>query len=129
MPTIAEDAPWRAKSKGVNLDGSDSDNWAETSTDASSPAKAALERARQAAAGVAKSATSAVEGVASEASAVAGKTLASRKKKIAIKQRPTEQKQTKLFLDVPDSELPPLSLLDAPEPKRNWLNSESPWKW
>lgn len=41
-----------------------------------------------------------------------------RKKKIAIKQRVPEQKQTKLFLDVPDSELPPISLLDAPEPQR-----------
>ena len=42
-----------------------------------------------------------------------------RKKKIAIKQRaPSDQKQTKLFLDVPDSDLPPLSLLDAPEPQR-----------
>ena len=44
--------------------------------------------------------------------------LAPRKKKIAIKQRPAEQKQTKLFLDMPDSALPPLSLLDAPEPQR-----------
>lgn len=45
-------------------------------------------------------------------------TPATRKKKIAIKQRSAEQKQTKLFLDVPDSDLPPLSLLDAPEPQR-----------
>ncbi len=43
---------------------------------------------------------------------------APRKKKIAIKQRVPEQRQTKLFLDVPDSELPPVSLLDAPEPQR-----------
>ncbi|NND91603.1 MAG: DUF87 domain-containing protein [Granulosicoccus sp.] len=41
-----------------------------------------------------------------------------KKKKIAIKPRVTEQKQAKLFLDVPDSDLPPLSLLDAPEPQR-----------
>ncbi len=41
-----------------------------------------------------------------------------KKKKIAIKQRVPEQRQTKLFLDVPDSELPPISLLDAPEPQR-----------
>lgn len=40
------------------------------------------------------------------------------KKKIAIKARTPEQRQTKLFLDVPDSDLPPLSLLDAPEPQR-----------
>ena len=40
------------------------------------------------------------------------------KKKIAIKPRVADQKQTKLFLDVPDSDLPPLSLLDAPEPQR-----------
>ncbi|MFK7855222.1 MAG: DNA translocase FtsK [Granulosicoccus sp.] len=43
---------------------------------------------------------------------------AQRKKKIAIKPRVPEQTQTKLFLDVPDSDLPPLSLLDAPEPQR-----------
>ncbi len=43
---------------------------------------------------------------------------AAKKKKIAIKPRVAEQKQTKLFLDVPDSDLPPLSLLDAPEPQR-----------
>ncbi|MFT6875900.1 MAG: S-DNA-T family DNA segregation ATPase FtsK/SpoIIIE [Granulosicoccus sp.] len=43
---------------------------------------------------------------------------AGRKKKIAIKPRIADQKQAKLFLDVPDSDLPPLSLLDAPEPQR-----------
>lgn len=43
---------------------------------------------------------------------------AARKKKIAIKPRVPEQTQAKLFLDVPDSDLPPLSLLDAPEPQR-----------
>ena len=43
---------------------------------------------------------------------------APKKKKIAIKARQVEQKQAKLFLDVPDSDLPPLSLLDAPEPQR-----------
>jgi len=43
---------------------------------------------------------------------------AARKKKIAIKPRVADQKQTNLFLDVPDSDLPPLSLLDAPEPQR-----------
>lgn len=43
---------------------------------------------------------------------------AARKKKIAIKPRIADQQQTKLFLDVPDSDLPPLSLLDAPEPQR-----------
>ncbi len=35
-----------------------------------------------------------------------------------IKPRAPEQAQAKLFLDVPDSDLPPLSLLDAPEPQR-----------
>ncbi|MFT4729602.1 MAG: S-DNA-T family DNA segregation ATPase FtsK/SpoIIIE [Granulosicoccus sp.] len=43
---------------------------------------------------------------------------AARKKKIAIKPRIADHKQAKLFLDVPDSDLPPLSLLDAPEPQR-----------
>lgn len=47
-----------------------------------------------------------------------------RKKKIAIKPRVSEQKQTKLFLDVPDSDLPPLSLLDAPEPQRPGFSDE-----
>jgi S-DNA-T family DNA segregation ATPase FtsK/SpoIIIE len=40
------------------------------------------------------------------------------KKKIAIRPRIADQKQAKLFLDVPDSDLPPLSLLDPPEPQR-----------
>ena len=40
------------------------------------------------------------------------------KKKIAIKPRQTEQKQARLFLDVPDSDLPPLALLDTPEPQQ-----------
>jgi len=39
-------------------------------------------------------------------------------RKIAIKQRAPEQKQARLFLDVPDSDLPPLALLDTPEPQR-----------
>lgn len=40
------------------------------------------------------------------------------KKKIAINPRAVEQRQAKLFLDVPDTDLPPLSLLDAPQPQR-----------
>lgn len=47
-----------------------------------------------------------------------------RKKKIAIKPRVSDQKQAKLFLDVPDSDLPPLSLLDAPEPQRPGFSDE-----
>ncbi|MCL4126917.1 UNVERIFIED_CONTAM: hypothetical protein GTU68_026361 [Idotea baltica] len=47
-----------------------------------------------------------------------------RKKKIAIKQRLPEQRQTNLFLDVSDSELPPISLLDAPEPQRPGFSDE-----
>ena len=44
---------------------------------------------------------------------------APRKKKIAIKERAAapETRQTKLTLDLGDSELPPLSLLDAPVPQ------------
>ncbi len=53
-----------------------------------------------------------------------GKNAAPAKKKIAIKQRAQEQRQTKLFLDVPDSELPPISLLDAPEPQRPGFSDE-----
>ena len=57
--------------------------------------------------------------VATEAPAPASNSAgAPRKKKIAINQRLPEQRQTKLFLDSPDSELPPISLLDAPEPQR-----------
>ena len=46
------------------------------------------------------------------------------RKKIAIKSRVVEQKQAKLFLDVPDSDLPPLSLLDTPEPQRPGFSEE-----
>ncbi len=116
-PKNAEDAPWRVKPADEFLDSFDSATTESPADSDSSPAKAALERARQAAASVAKTATNAVEGVASEAVAT-GKTLSTKKKKLAIKQRPPENKQTKLFLDVPDSEMPPLSLLDAPEPQR-----------
>jgi len=42
----------------------------------------------------------------------------SQKNKIAIKPRAPEQKQSKLFLDVPDTDLPALSLLDMPAPQR-----------
>lgn len=55
---------------------------------------------------------------------VAVSNTAPAKKKIAIKQRAQEQRQTKLFLDVPDSELPPISLLDAPEPQRPGFSDE-----
>ncbi len=47
-----------------------------------------------------------------------------KKKKIAIKPRVVEQKQAKLFLDVPDSDLPPLSLLDTPEPQQPGFSEE-----
>ncbi len=46
---------------------------------------------------------------------------APRKKKIAIKERApsaADVRQTKMTLDLPDSELPALSLLDAPSPQR-----------
>lgn len=47
-----------------------------------------------------------------------------KKKKIAIKPRIAEHKQAKLFLDVPDSDLPPLSLLDTPEPQQPGFSEE-----
>lgn len=51
-------------------------------------------------------------------SAPAAEDVAARSKKIAIKQRAyNDERQAKLYLDVPDSDLPPLSLLDAPEPQ------------
>ncbi|MEE9333170.1 MAG: DNA translocase FtsK 4TM domain-containing protein [Granulosicoccaceae bacterium] len=71
------------------------------------PVKAAMKRA-----------AAALSAIEPEDSALAPPPAAPRKKKIAIKQRAPEQKQTRLFLDVPDSELPPLSLLDAPAPQR-----------
>ena len=40
------------------------------------------------------------------------------KKKVAIKARPKEEKQFALFRDVPDSELPPLALLDPPQQQK-----------
>ncbi len=71
----------------------------------------------------AKKATAAVDSnnplpAAKSAGAAAGGDAAPARKKIAIKPRVQEQRQAKLFLDVPDSELPPISLLDAPEPQR-----------
>ncbi len=74
---------------------------------AESPVKAALARA-----GVGKAATD------DEPPTLTQQVPVAPKKKIKIKPRVPEQKQTKLFLDVPDSELPPISLLDAPEPQR-----------
>ncbi len=71
------------------------------------PVKAALKRA-----------TTASSAVEPDEPKLAPPPAAPRKKKIAIKQRAPEQKQSSLFLDVPDSELPPLSLLDAPAPQR-----------
>lgn len=71
------------------------------------PAKAAMKRA-----------TTAQSVVEPDEPKLAPPPAAPRKKKIAIKQRAPEQKQSSLFLDVPDSELPPLSLLDAPAPQR-----------
>lgn len=62
---------------------------------------------------------------ASSIAAVPAPAAAARKKKISIKQRAPEQKQAPLFLDVPDSDLPPLALLDTPEPQRpGFSNSE-----
>ncbi len=99
-----------------------------------SPVKAALERAESPKAAPKKIGPAApAQGEAqvptlntADASAEAPSESAGapRKKKIAIKQRVPEQRQTKLFLDVPDSELPPISLLDAPEPQRPGFSDE-----
>ena len=102
--------------------------------DAENPAKSALKRAATSAAAQqareraaqAQQGDDADDEISTAAAAAKPAALtpvpaaaAPRKKKIAIKQRAsTDQKQTKLFLDVPDSDLPPLSLLDAPEPQR-----------
>lgn len=57
--------------------------------------------------------------------AAAPETSTPDKKKIAINERlQADQRQTKLFLDVPDSDLPPLSLLDTPEPQRPGFSQE-----
>lgn len=50
-----------------------------------------------------------------EPSAPAPSARAAKKKKIRINSRAPEQKQFPLFRDVPDSDLPPLSLLDPPQ--------------
>lgn len=48
-----------------------------------------------------------------------------RARKIAIKERAvSDERQAKLYLDVPDSDLPPLSLLDAPEPQTSGFSEE-----
>jgi len=46
------------------------------------------------------------------------KVVTKTKKKLKITERPKEEKQFPLFRDVPDSELPPLSLLDPPEQQK-----------
>ncbi len=64
----------------------------------------------------ANEASSVVQGTAQgHANAASNAVAAVSKKKIAIKQRAPEQQQTKMLLDVPDSEMPPISLLDAPQ--------------
>ncbi len=64
-------------------------------------------------------ASSAAAATANTQTPSAGSAGAPRKKKIAIKERvpSADARQTKLTLDLPDSELPPLSLLDAPTPQ------------
>ncbi|MBX2823825.1 MAG: DNA translocase FtsK 4TM domain-containing protein, partial [Gammaproteobacteria bacterium] len=47
-----------------------------------------------------------------------------KKKKLAITTRPKEEKQFNLFRDVPDSELPPLSLLDPPAQQKPGFSDE-----
>lgn len=48
-----------------------------------------------------------------------------RASKIAIKERAfSQERQAKLYLDVPDSDLPPMSLLDPPEPQRSGFSEE-----
>ena len=111
-----------------SLDTFDDDNPAKSAMKraaTSAAAQQARERAvqsEQAAASVDDSASKPAKAApvaAVEPVAAASAAAVPRKKKIAIKQRvPSDQKQTKLFLDVPDSDLPPLSLLDAPEPQR-----------
>lgn len=112
----------------ARLDGAMRAREAQSGATAESPVRQALARAsaekeaKSAKAASAKSASVAKQRQPDEddqlADAAAPAADAPRKKKIAIKQRVPEQRQTKLFLDVPDSELPPISLLDAPEPQR-----------
>lgn len=111
----------------ARLDGAMRAREAQIDTASESPVKQALARASTEKAKSAKSASAKTESVASQSHSVADELAddesvaaadAPRKKKIAIKQRIPEQRQTKLFLDAPDSELPPISLLDAPEPQR-----------
>ncbi len=80
-------------------------------------ASSADSEAEQSAAKATSLAAAAALAASSAAASSAAASSAARKKKIAIKQRLPEQKQTKLILDDVDSELPPISLLDAPEPQ------------
>ena len=113
----------RSSDIDARLDGAMRAREAQHDAASSSPVKQALARA-SAEAAVAKATPKSAAKVDVSASAVTEPVLeestagAPRKKKIAIKQRVPEQRQTKLFLEVPDSELPPISLLDAPEPQR-----------
>ena len=48
-----------------------------------------------------------------------------RKKRIAIRERAhNEERQAKLYLDVPDTDLPPMALLDAPAPVTKGFSEE-----
>ncbi len=63
--------------------------------------------------------------VAQAAAEPTAEDLAIRSKRIAIKDRASnDERQAKLYLDVPDSDLPPLSLLDAPEPQTSGFSEE-----
>ncbi|MBX2886424.1 MAG: DNA translocase FtsK 4TM domain-containing protein [Granulosicoccus sp.] len=64
------------------------------------------------------------EAVGAKAAGAARKAAAAAKKKLEITTRAKNEKQFTLFRDVPDSELPPLSLLDPPEQQKPGFSDE-----
>jgi len=93
---------------------------AKAAADAVAQATAALSSDTDGAAGKPVTAAAGSAAAADAPASNGGDTAAPQKKKIAIKQRaPTvDSRQTKLSLNLPDSELPHVSLLDAPSPQR-----------
>jgi len=89
----------------------------------------ALDDAAEAEAGLPSVAASAVDApVATPSGTPVGtpaETEAGRKKRIAIRERAhNEERQAKLYLDVPDTDLPPMALLDAPAPITKGFSEE-----
>jgi len=117
-----------AGSTSISVDATGASNASETAPNAADPsdpadAAASAARALSTASGLSHDPQAASASAAMDSSAAVTHPAESvgspRKKKIAIKERApkTDTRQTKMALDLADSELPPLSLLDAPTPQ------------